>query len=336
MLANTIPTGADQTVMPADKIDKHLAVNWAPFQYSSDLLHDLFESLTPGFIIDIKESSEDFWAGVNKPFEPLEEHLNQVLRDIFPNEVAWFVEAKAPRGVWETIVHFRWLVNFIYVFIPWVFISLFLFAANLTFNIVLNRDWADGNVWLIVNSVYLLVQTVFSWPLVMELPVYMYSFRLFRIMSVFAAGVYNFFYILCTIDWIFQIYWEPTKAYEDYQFVDILINMFLAYNIVFNLLIVPVNWVILIKEISMFIRPMLDQDEGDQLDDQDIVSFVNPVTWYDWMAYGTLPDQQLPTISRPKKELHPGLNIKGDLDLTQIVWPEGYVWDGVEPLPESV
>ena len=137
-------------------------------------------------------------------------------------------------------------------------------------------------------------------------------FRLFRICSATAAAVYMLFYIFITADWIGQIYWEPTMAYEEYQFIDILVNMYLAYNIIFNLHIIPVNMMILIKEFSLEVaHPMLNQDEGDNLDVEDIIEAVEPITWWDWIIKGMLPDQQLPSVSKVRDKAQSGQPVRG-------------------------
>ena len=103
------------------------------------------------------------------------------------------------------------------------------------------------------------------------------------------------FYVFISLDWIGQLYWEPEGAYEDYQFIDIIMNMFLAYNIIFNLHILPVNLMILFKETMLEIfPPLLAQDTGDNLDVEDIVDTAEPSTWWDWIVNGKTPDDQKP------------------------------------------
>lgn len=55
----------------------------------------------------------------------------------------------------------------------------------------------------------------------------------------------------------------------------------------------------------MLFPPMLDQDDGDELDGEDFVDMVNPETWFDWIVYQKSPDQQ-DTIADKWEKLHPG------------------------------
>jgi hypothetical protein len=154
-------------------------------------------------------------------------------------------------------------------------------------NILLNDWWADGNWLLVFNTGYLLMQTVMSWPLIYEIPFYLQHLRFFRIWSVTWAIVYIASYIFTVLDWVFQIYWEPTKTYEEYQFIDILINMTLAYNVLFNIHIMPVNIMILGKETALWIfPPMLDQNDGDELNIEDVENVASPISWWDLITKG--------------------------------------------------
>ena len=90
-----------------------------------------------------------------------------------------------------------------------------------------------------------------------------------------------------TLDWVYQIYLEPTKQFEDYTFVDVLVNMWLGYNIIFNLHIMPVNFAILIKEVLLEIfPPLLDQDRTNNLDLEDAEDVVNPDSYIGLISRG--------------------------------------------------
>jgi hypothetical protein len=68
--------------------------------------------------------------------------------------------------------------------------------------------------------------------------------------------------------------------------------MFLAYNIIFNLHILPVNFMIILKEISLEIfPPMLEQNKGEALNGEDVIAPVNPQSYID-IVHGKVPDEQ--------------------------------------------
>lgn len=189
--------------------------------------------------------------------------------------------------------YFRWIFNFIFVASPYFFWSSMMVVLNIVLNIFMNKGWGGGNFVLIFNTAYLVVQTIMSWPLIFEIPFYLTHMRYLRIFSVGLAALYLFAYGFIVLDWIYQIYLEPTKAYEEYQFLDILVNMYLAYNIIFNIHILPVNLAILVKEVFLEIfPPLLKQDQGDNLDLQDLEDTVSPNTYVDLFTKGRLPDQE--------------------------------------------
>ena len=47
---------------------------------------------------------------------------------------------------------YRWLLNALFIGLPWFAISILGMLYNIYFNIVFNRIWAGGNWWLILNS----------------------------------------------------------------------------------------------------------------------------------------------------------------------------------------
>lgn len=130
----------------------------------------------------------------------MESDLDKMLTIIFPESKAFIDSNPTFR---QTVFYFRWVWNFFLIFIPWFFFSLFLVAMNITLNVIMNNDWAQGNIGLIFNTVYLLVQVGFSWPLILELPIYMKTFRLFRICSITWAVGYTAFYLYVVLDWIY-------------------------------------------------------------------------------------------------------------------------------------
>jgi len=188
--------------------------------------------------------------------------------------------------------YFRWFANFIFVASPWFLFSLVMFVFNLVFNIWLNDFWADGNAILIFNTVYLGVQTMLSWPLIYEIPLYINQLRFLRTFSVTIAVMYMMAYVFILLNWLYELYLEPEKTYEQYDLFDIFINMFLAYNVVFNIHILPVNFMILLKEVTLWIfPPMLEQNTDEELTIDDAKDTVSPNSYLDIFT-GKLPDQE--------------------------------------------
>jgi hypothetical protein len=104
---------------------------------------------------------------------------------------------------------------------PWFFFSVVLCLVNVIFNILLNQWWAEANALLIFNSVYLFVQTVLSWPLLFEIPLYLNEMRIIRYLSVAVSVVYMMVYLFIVLDWVYMLYLEPEKDYESYDLFSI-------------------------------------------------------------------------------------------------------------------
>jgi len=154
---------------------------------------------------------------LNKPFVDIEYDIERgvdtLAEDIFPEGRAFAV---GEHPWYEYIEYFRWIVNFVFVGSPWFVWSIVLCVINLVLNILLNSWWADGNLLLVFNTGYLIMQTIMSWPLIFEIPFYLKHLRFFRLFSVTWAILYMSFYFFVVIDWVSQIYLEPTKTYEEY------------------------------------------------------------------------------------------------------------------------
>ena len=231
---------------------------------------------------------------INEPFKPIEEGIegaaDQVLEDIYPDADNFLAQDD---DLGDFFYYFRWIFNAIFVATPWLFWSLVLCILNLVLNILLNGWWADANVFLIFNSVYLFVQTALSWPLIYEIPLFLNQLRFFRFISVAMAWVYNVVYFVVLADFIFQLYFAPQDTYENYDIFSIFQNMFLGYNIAMNLHVIPVNTMIIVKEVFLeLFPPLLNQDEGDALNSQDASAVVNPNSYIDSVKNRRLPDQQ--------------------------------------------
>lgn len=56
---------------------------------------------------------------------------------------------------WEILLYFKYLLNVFFIVIPMAFCEFLFICYNLYFNAIWNRWWANGNVYLMVNTVYL-------------------------------------------------------------------------------------------------------------------------------------------------------------------------------------
>lgn len=181
--------------------------------------------------------------------------------------------------------YYRFLINAIVVGGPWALTAIGCFLYNLYFNIEWNRNWASGHWYLVVNTLYLAVQVVDSIFIVFELPVWLRAFRVTRILSFFTAIIYNTLYLLSAFEWWDMIYAVADKS--NYDFVTVMINMLLGYNLVLHISVVPVNFAIILKEISLYFVDVggkkRDNEESRYLDSNDIYYAerdLSPEYWY--------------------------------------------------------
>lgn len=245
---------------------------------------------------DLKPIEDDIYKGIepiNKPFEETEHTIGGWLRpveDTIIDDADAVTETLYPdageyiakkHNWYEYFGYFRWVLNFLWVGIPWVFTSQMLIVANFVFNIWLNQWWADGNFFLLFNTFFIIVETWGSYPLIFEIPWWIKHTRLIRVLVTGMAVAYTCTYFGGLAGWVYQLWFEPESQYEEYDFVSVMENMFLIYSLIFHLHILPVNFMILWKELSLEFFSMLDTDKDDGLDMEDVADTANPVSWWD-------------------------------------------------------
>lgn len=124
-----------------------------------DELEGISDTLTPGFL---KDAEDDVW---NK--------LATLIDTVYPAAGVHEFLSK-PHSWWEYFKYFRWVINLFFYAIPWIVVSSVLIVLNFVFNIWLNQWWSNMNPFLIADTVYLVYQTLVSWPLIMELPIWIH------------------------------------------------------------------------------------------------------------------------------------------------------------------
>ena len=85
----------------------------------------------------------------------------------------YYKNYKRVDSVWEFFKLFKWILNLIFVGIPFSFVAQLFFFYNLYFNYAWNQLWANGNLFLLLNTGFCFVQTVHSSLLVAEAPFFM-------------------------------------------------------------------------------------------------------------------------------------------------------------------
>lgn len=176
-------------------------------------------------------------------------------------------------SVIDWVEYYRYIFDLAFVAIPWTVLAIACIAWNVWFNWAWNELWAGGNWWLVLNTVYILLQGLASIMLAFELPIWLRTFRGFRFWSSAAAIMYTVAYLVMVFDWYDMLYIVDDMS--EYDFVTIFINMFLGFNIVLHSTVIPINIFIVAKEISMHWFQFLKADAGTENDDISI-------GWDDW------------------------------------------------------
>lgn len=149
----------------------------------------------------------------------------------------------------DYVEYYRYVADVAFIAIPWTIIAILCIGWNVWFNWAWNELWASGNWWLVVNTVYIIIQGFASIMLAFELPIWLRTFRGSRFWSAVAAIVYNIVYLVNVFEWYDMLYIVMDKS--QYDFVTIFVNMCLGYNIVLHSTVIPINIFIIAKEISM-------------------------------------------------------------------------------------
>lgn len=152
---------------------------------------------------------------------------------------------------WELLWYFKYLLNIFFVVIPMTFFEFLFICYNLYFNAVWNRWWANGNIYLMVNTFYLFYQCFISLLIAIEYPFFMRTFRLFRFFGLLGAIYYNLIFFGIGLEWYRELYLEDEDTYRQYDVVDVLFNMFLVYNVILHFPVVIVNSFIITKEVTL-------------------------------------------------------------------------------------
>ena len=149
----------------------------------------------------------------------------------------------------EYFYYFRYLIDIIIIGVPWSIWCIAAIGFNWYINIDWNNWWAEGNLWLIYNTLFLEFFGLHSIFLAIEWPAYLRFFRILRWTMIWHSFWYVFFYLLVVIIWTDQLYIVTDK--ENYDFMTIYINMMLGYDMVIHSTNVPVCIFIMFKEFSM-------------------------------------------------------------------------------------
>jgi len=148
-------------------------------------------------------------------------------------------------GVFKTT---RYIVYFSLVAVPWIIIGALLVSANIVINIGFNDGWAGGNIFLISQTAYLVLQFALSVLIYLEVDPWLKYMKFIRIGSLFLAWWYLIWYIAFSI--LLVVILDDLDGSE-VTYMSMFSVMTLSYNLIFHTPVLLVNLMIIIKESTM-------------------------------------------------------------------------------------
>ena len=147
--------------------------------------------------------------------------------------------------------------------------------------------WAKGNVYLIVNTVYLAFQIFHSFLVAIEYPLWMRTFRITRLVSLISAILYTIIQASSIYEWYDEVYMTTDK--KNYDAMTVFWDMYLAYTVILHCSILPINLFIIIKEFTLeFFQFLVTDDENIAINLMDLYYtfdnlfyWINPLTYLD-------------------------------------------------------
>lgn len=112
------------------------------------------------------------------------------------------------------LYYFRYLLNILFIVLPMTFFEFLFICYNLYFNAIWNHMWANGNIYLMVNTFYLFYQIFISLLIALEYPFFMRTFRIFRFFGLLFAIYYNLIFFGIIFEWYRELYLEDENTYK--------------------------------------------------------------------------------------------------------------------------
>lgn len=117
---------------------------------------------------------------------------------------------------------------------------------NLIYNLIENKFWAYGNVYLIWNTLIQVGQGLLAILVTSEFPFYLKHFKFVRSISLVVAVGYVIFYLWCFLEWMWNMYFHT----KEIDFMGLLFNLFFSWNTVFHFPVLLTNMFIILKEVT--------------------------------------------------------------------------------------
>jgi hypothetical protein len=149
---------------------------------------------------------------------------------------------------------------------------------------ILNKMWAGGNAFLVLNTVFGIFQAWNATLLVWEIPLWLRHNKVQRVFSLGFGFLYNLILSTTAYKFFYDVYYE-TKV----EPFDMFVSMVIAYNLILHGPILFLNMVIIMKEFSLENFQLLTGSNNNyslgyadaKRGLKDLFWFMNPFTYVD-------------------------------------------------------
>jgi len=145
----------------------------------------------------------------------------------------------------------RWILNGWVVGFPFLCFLFVVWVWNLYVNIFWNKWWAEGNLFLMANTLYIWTQSLVCLPLMFEVPWILKYIKPVRTLSLASAVIYNILFLGSVADFFYTALAEKKEDLEDGGEIDMLLCLMIFYNLIENFPIVFINLGIIAKEVEL-------------------------------------------------------------------------------------
>lgn len=129
-------------------------------------------------------------------------------------------------------------------------LSAFLISLQFMMNLSVNRNWANGNLYLIAMEIYTILAFLAQILLTWNFDIYLYDLRIVRLVMAALAVLFWVVYIISAAVWADLVFLKEAIG-DKGTIYDIMIVLFIGYNLMYNIPTAVINAIIIGKELTL-------------------------------------------------------------------------------------
>ena len=173
----------------------------------------------------------------------------------------------------EWIDYFQYVLNIVLIVVPLGLVSVAGIGFNIWVNIAWHDWWAEGNVYLILNTVWMIASSIDAMLISLEYPKFMRSTRVGRFAFLFVSVIFLAFYAYFTYDFIKTLFYPEEGQPQEFTTMTILYYLMIGYNLILHAGSAVINLFIVCKELSLEFFSFLRSDAGSRDTDDISIGF---------------------------------------------------------------